>query len=189
MERMMNTAKWLDRLFLAGMILMAVQLTVTVLFSLYAAAPSAGADIRYLQALGIQVETSSTSASNHGNTIFGIYLGYTAVLYGAFFWGLAMVRGILKPMKQGLPLHRSVSKKLRSMGILVLVFGFLYTAFDMVGKNLILRHLLPSEGGSLRVSVVHSNNLLVFLVAALLFLFSYIFRYGEELQTLSDETL
>ena len=112
-----------------------------------------------------------------------------AVVSGLFLIaGLQLVRNILKPMKQGMPFTGVVTKNLRRLGFLVLAAAVLDVFYELWGKNMLARLVTGPEGGG-SLAVTHQVNFMLFVMAALLFLLSYVFRYGEELQKLSDETL
>ena len=96
-------------------------------------------------------------------------------------YGLHIVRRILQPMKRGEPFARNVSADMRRFGWLVLIAGAALMAIDIVGQSFYVTD-------SYAVTV-HSVDLTFLVVAAVVFLFSYIFRYGEELQRQADETL
>jgi len=103
------------------------------------------------------------------------------------------IRDILEPMQEGAPFHSSIStnlKKLAKKSILLFLLGnlaqLLTTLIWIFGYD--LPDLLISE--KITHITVHMNLDLTFLVvSAILLLLSYIFRYGEELQQLSDETV
>ena len=110
--------------------------------------------------------------------------------------GQRMIRcilAILDPISQGQPFHDTISTQLKSLAVLTLILGvtlnlfgiveFVFTTFvyDLPG-------LLISE----KITHVETNFTLdvSFLICSgILLLLSYIFRYGAELQQLSDETL
>ena len=98
-------------------------------------------------------------------------------------YGLHIFRRILQPMKQGLPFASSVSGDMRRLGWFVLIAGGALSVFGMFDRQIITT---PSDVIALERQPV---DLTFLVVSAIVFLFSYIFRYGEELQRLSDETL
>lgn len=110
-----------------------------------------------------------------------------------FYAGFRLIRGILKPMKQGRPFEKEVSVNLKRLGILVLTGGVLLNAAGFIVMATIFREF---EIGKLFDSQAVSGYTIEYIVrpdfivfALLLFLLSYVFRYGEKLQTESDETL
>lgn len=106
---------------------------------------------------------------------------------------LAALRAILRPMKEGRPFDHTVSGNLRRLSVIALFCGGVSSAADYACTQLIF-HMVdvtalfdPAQVSS--VTVNYRLNLSFLLVFAALVLLSYIFRYGEELQALSDETL
>jgi len=96
-------------------------------------------------------------------------------------------------MKEGLPFDESISKNLKNLGILTLIGGGIWsitnvivdtTTFNAYQINELFR---PEMITNVELSVSLDTTFLV--IAAVIFLLSYIFQYGAELQKLSDETL
>ena len=109
---------------------------------------------------------------------------------------LGILQSILKPMSESRPFDRSVSDSLRKLSFYVLAGGFLTEAGRMLIAALQLDPLTgikldalfnPEMVSGCTVEIVMNTGFL-FLFAAL-YLMSHVFRYGEELQQLSDETL
>ena len=107
--------------------------------------------------------------------------------------GVGYIREILLPMKEEKPFDTIVSNNLKKLAKLSITLGILYNIIILSEQVLTifvydLPQLLISE------KIVHVDSMfqldLTFLVYwAILHLLSYVFRYGEELQQLSDETL
>ena len=103
------------------------------------------------------------------------------------------IRGILAPLKEGRPFHDDIVHYLKKLGWLTIVGGIITN----LGTLVISGNLLPAYNlGELflsdkitRVSTSYSFSLTFILYAVILFLLSWIFEYGGELQQLSDETL
>jgi len=116
-----------------------------------------------------------------------------AVICFVAILGVKTIRAILAPMKQGRPFHSDVSKNLRKLGWLGLVICLMGQVLEAVSLLTIaatmqLETLLISE----KITHVDINlgfDLGVLIVPAVFFLLAYIFKYGEQLQVLSDETL
>ena len=107
--------------------------------------------------------------------------------------GVGYIREILLPMKEEKPFDSIVSTNLKKLAKLSITLGILYNIIILSEQIMTafvydLPQLLISE------KIVHVDGMfqvdLTFLVCwAALLLLSYVFRYGEELQQLSDETL
>ena len=107
--------------------------------------------------------------------------------------GVGYIREILLPMKEEKPFDSIVSTNLKKLAKLSITLGILYNIIILSEQILTvfvydLPQLLINE------KIVHVDGMfqvdLTFLIYwAILLLLSYVFRYGEELQQLSDETL
>ena len=103
------------------------------------------------------------------------------------------IRVILAPMKEGKPFASEVSKNLRKLGWLSLIASAAAQSVSAVGMLTMaamfrIDQLLISDKIT-KVEVVPGFELSVLIIPAVFFLLAYIFKYGEALQTLSDETL
>lgn len=107
--------------------------------------------------------------------------------------GVGYVREILHPMTEQKPFDTVVGTNLRKLAKLSINLGILYniiilseqimTVFVYDLPDLLLSEKITHIGGMFTLD-------LTFLIYwAILMLLSYVFRYGEELQQLSDETL
>lgn len=106
---------------------------------------------------------------------------------------IRIIRKILKPMKLEMPFDSAVSTNLKKLswivlmgGIVIVIADFItdiiqYQAFDY--PNLFLSDKIVS----CNLSYVADGSFIVGF--GVLYLLSYIFQYGEELQIQSDETL
>lgn len=107
--------------------------------------------------------------------------------------GVGYIREILNPMKEEKPFDSVVSTNLKKLARLSINLGILgniiilseqiMTVFVYDLPSLLISDKIAHVGGMFQVD-------LTFLIYwAFLMLLSYVFRYGEELQQLSDETL
>lgn len=104
--------------------------------------------------------------------------------------GLRLVRQILEPMKEGEPFRSGTADRIKRMGWFVIASGLLVNVFEAAVKGMLARAIIASSAeGPVIYGVEHRMDLGFIVTAFIIFLFSYIFRYGEELQRLSDETL
>lgn len=98
------------------------------------------------------------------------------------------IHKILYPLRYGEPFALSVSRDFRRLGWLSLVANILSLLLN-TGMKYLASQAVAVPGQLIARSRIHGLNVYILIVPAFLFLFSYIFEYGEELQTLSDETL
>ncbi len=103
------------------------------------------------------------------------------------------IRGILAPIREGLPFQEDIRVHLKRLGWLTIANGIIGNLASLV----VCGNLLPGyDLGELflsdkitAVTTSYSLDLSFLIYAFILFLLSCIFQYGMELQQLSDETL
>jgi len=106
---------------------------------------------------------------------------------------LRVIRSILEPMSQGKPFTTTVSKNLHRLAVIALVAGAFYEISLAIHTmltfgNFRLDQLFNYDLVS-AITVEYKIDLWFVAVFVILQLMSYVFKYGEELQQLSDETL
>ena len=203
MNNLSNTAKKLDRVLeIAHIVLGALAIACIVGVALIAAAYILKLDPAMI---GTGYETFDigflelTVAEHYapGKWLVLLQAAITLLVSCRLFYdgrrGIGYIRDILLPMKEERPFESIVSTNLKKLAKLSINLGILYNIM-VLSEQIIavfvydLPALLVSEkithvGGMFRVD-------LTFLICwASLLLLSYVFRYGEELQQLSDETL
>ncbi|MBQ1319623.1 MAG: DUF2975 domain-containing protein [Solobacterium sp.] len=124
---------------------------------------------------------------------FSIILAFAAVILLLTLYGLRMVKQILKPMKEGRPFDESIADSLRRLGHVVLASGIVSCVLAYLSQAAMLGVIDYKElfNPALVTGVdIRSSFSFDFIIVALaLYLMSYVFRYGSELQRESDETL
>lgn len=103
------------------------------------------------------------------------------------------IRAILQPMIQGHPFSSAAADNLKKLAVLSIISGIVINCVDLAEQLITayaydLPSLLISEKIA-HVSVNYSFDLSFLIYSAVLLLLSYVFRYGTQLQELSDETL
>ena len=107
--------------------------------------------------------------------------------------GVGYIREILHPMTEEKPFDTIVSTNLKKLAKLSINLGILYNII-LLSEQIITVFVYDLPGLLISEKISHVGGMfqvdLTFVVYwAVLLLLSYIFRYGEELQQLSDETL
>ena len=107
--------------------------------------------------------------------------------------GVGYIREILHPMTEEKPFDTVVSTNLKKLAKLSINLGILYNIIILSEQIMTvfvydLPSLLVSEK-IIHVSGMFNVDLTFLIYWAILLLLSYVFRYGEQLQQLSDETL
>lgn len=106
---------------------------------------------------------------------------------------LAIIQSILTPMSQGKPFDSNVSLSFRKLSFITLAAGAVIELGGMVLSALQLGSIkldaLFNPQLVAGYTVEHVMNTNFIFLFAVLYLMSHVFRYGEQLQQLSDETL
>lgn len=107
--------------------------------------------------------------------------------------GIGCIRSILQRMVEGTPFFSSVGDQLQTLAKYCIILGIAVNATAIISTTLWvssfdLEHLLLSEKIT-AVTIQAPLDATFLLAGAILLLLSYIFRHGEQLQQLSDETL
>ena len=123
--------------------------------------------------------------------ITGLIFCIPVLLFGVKCLGI--VQDILTPMTQGQPFDKKVSQSLRKLSFIVLIAGAIVELGAMVLSALRLGSIkldaLFNPDLVAGYTVEHVMNMNFIFLFAVLYLMSHVFRYGEALQQLSDETL
>ncbi len=122
-----------------------------------------------------------------------VLLATALVTIAVVWYGLKIAKDILRPMREGNPFTVSVSKKIRSLARLELIGGILTIVLQSISSCQMASDLdvlaLFREGVVDHIRITSSFDVNFIFIAFILYLLSYVFKYGEELQQLSDETL
>lgn len=120
-------------------------------------------------------------------------MGLGAVMAVLAWLCVRCVRGILTPMKEGLPFHAAAEEGMKKLALLTVILGAVSNAATMLGLFLTARcYGLPDLLLGQNITSAQLNyelDLTFLVVAAVLLLLSYVFGYGAKLQQQSDETL
>ena len=203
MNNLSNTAKKLDRVFeIAHIVLGALAIACIVGVALIGAAyimkwdpAMIGTNYESIDLGFIELEIAQSYAPDKWLVLLqaAITLLVSCRLMYDGRRGVGYIREILKPMTEEKPFDSIVSTNLGKLAKLSINLGILYNII-LLSEQIItvfvydLPSLLVSE------KITHITGMfqvdLTFLIYwAILLLLSYVFRYGEGLQQLSDETL
>lgn len=97
--------------------------------------------------------------------------------------GAKLVRRILSPMKEGRPFEEGISDIIKKFGHFVLAGTVIDAFIHFLLDTVFIAMGVESEPLPVSISVER------IFAAMVIYLISYIFRYGEELQKQADETL
>ena len=106
---------------------------------------------------------------------------------------IRVLKNILLPIELGQPFRKGISVDLHALGKHAFRLGLIENLSSLATVILIENHYgLPSlltNDTITRISISWDSKLAWFIIAIMLSLLAMVFRHGEQLQTLSDETL
>lgn len=204
MNKLTKTAKTLDKIsriaqicFTIVIIMCAVALVLTLLIPLLSgesiASYMSGTNSLYFS--GLEIELAENTAINYNltyiQTLVVLAMGGVSVFIASR--ACRCIRAILHPMTLGQPFDNAVSTNLKKLSNLTIWMGVATNLTILVDS--VITMFAYNMSNIMNPEVVtginmHCNLDLTFLLYfAILRLLSYVFRYGQELQQLSDETL
>ena len=183
--------KVLSVLFWLGIVVLVYVVFKTVL--LLAGVGASAADLETTLTLG-NYNLTLADGYDWRNNPTTITMNISIILTGIFAcYEIKVLKEIFSPMANGLPFQGSVSKSIRKMAWIVLIYGAVGTVVNCISSILLYKYIdipslfSPEKVSECSLSIVSSGDFVIVFV--LLILLSRIFEYGEELQQFSDETL
>ncbi len=126
-------------------------------------------------------------------TQFLITFGIGAVYLGFFAFFLKFTKKILAPLIAQTPFDGSISLNLKKLSLITLIGGGVNSILSFAGDAYILKcfdiEKLFNNSVVAKYTVNNDIDMTFLLIAAIIYMLSIVFRYGEELQKESDETL
>ena len=119
-------------------------------------------------------------------------LGVSVICF-IMYYIMNVLHKILTPMKNGRPFEEGISTYLKNIGWAILVGGSITEILGVVSRVLLVNSypmnaIFTSEAIT-KMEFMFTINLNFVLLAIVMYLLSYIFQYGQQLQQESDETL
>ena len=203
MNNLSNTAKKLDRIFeIVHIVLGALAIACIVGVALIAVAyflkwdPSRiGTNYEKFDVGFLELTVAEAFAPNKWIVLLqtAITLVVSCRLLCIGRRGVTYIRQILHPMAEEKPFDSIVSTNLSKLAKLSIHLGILYNVI-ILAEQIIAVFVYDLPGLLISDKITHISGMfnvdLTFVVYwAILLLLSYVFRYGEQLQQLSDETL
>lgn len=203
MNNLTNTAKKLDKIFkVASIVLGALAVAAVVCIVLIGLAYVMGWDPEFIGTgyatfnVGfLELEAASGYGPNPwlilAHSAFTLAVGILLLLDGRR--GIGYIRGILQPMTEEKPFDSSASINLRKLAKLSIRIGVLWNII-VLSETIVMVFVydLPSLLLSEKISHIGGTfpvDLSFLIYWAILTLLSYVFKHGQQLQQLSDETL
>jgi len=109
------------------------------------------------------------------------------------WYGIRLLRMVLAPMKEGKPFETGIPTNIRRLAWVTLIGGGTGEICKLIGSTSAIKaydlSLIFSNTSIANITINYIFGCGFIVIAVVLFLLSYIFRYGESLQQESDETL
>lgn len=197
LKKISNLAGIMDRILKIVQIIYYILMGVTLLSSI-ATMASAGHLFQssYTVNLGNYILKMKNSGNYDASQIRNIVvlkflsIEIFCVIYA---YGIHVLRYILRPMKEGQPFENGISLKLRKLALVSLVGGAVHQILVLVYNNYKISAFdmkaLFNSDLLLDYSHMYNINITFLIMAIILYILSYVFKYGEALQKESDETL
>jgi hypothetical protein len=194
--KMVKTAKVIDKVLRIFRIISLVGFIVCVVFMvLVPIFRESFVVTEYINLGNISLAIADSSVVNWNALTLSLEIELIAMLSGgAFVWyTLTLLLRVIAPMKEGRPFEAGISSQIRKLALVTLVGGVITeTATAFASRAAVNAYDIAALLNPSVVSEYSYNNIfdLSFLAGVVvLLLLSYVFRYGEELQRESDETL
>ena len=203
MEKLKRTAKVLDVIAKAMwwicIILSALMLAALIVVLIAGVQPeSAETGAGMTLSLGVLRLKLSGPTPKNGNAlapavVVSVIAACVIAALMVLAWETHILHRVLSPMREGRPFDRRISKNLRTLGWVSLVQAVIFSVASSVGNYMIFTSLDLMELFNRSLVTDYTVNIRFeagyLLIPVAFFLLSWIFRYGEELQRQSDETL
>lgn len=203
MNNLSNTAKKLDKVFeIAGIVLGALAIAAIVLVALITVAylfkldpDMIGTGYENFDIGFVELKIAEAYAPNKWLVL--LQAAITLLVSCRLFYdgrrGVGYIREILRPMKEEKPFASVVSVNLKKLAKLSISIGILVNVISLA-EQIMMIFVYDLPGLLISEKITHVGGMfkvdLTFLIYwAILMLLSYVFRYGEQLQQLDDETL
>ncbi len=205
-EKMIKTAKALDKVFkILQRIFLICAVAGVVVIGMFtvirAVAPDSVVGMAFDLAFysvdigSLTFDLAKEAVPDSGAILFcaWIMLAAAVAFIAIAYYMLGIFRRILKPMTEGNPFAPCVSREIRKLAFASLAVGVISNGMDFVQTwgvvHIIDLNRLLQSSQIESVGVNYRYDQTFVLTFFVLLLVSYVFRYGETLQKLSDETL
>ena len=198
MEKMEKYSKWaLSFLsFWKGLVIVTMVIILFVDFLLLLSTGSNPNAVDHITLDFLEFTTTPGTIDHLPKSLIWIQLLYYTLSASYSLYVISMLKKVITPMTQGLPFDRQIGPTIRRIAWLQLIANGLGAALMMVDHVMTYRYFYLSDLflndsiASCRLSLLNLDDLVgTGITFCVLFLLSYVFEYGQELQKLSDETL
>lgn len=203
MTKLNSTAKKIDTFFKAFTILLNIALIAMLvgliiigaafLFDLDPAMVGSGYNSISLGFLELQIADAYAPDPHHVLLLVAVQIVLALVVCIVTRLCVKCIRQILRPMAESKPFDGTTSANFKKLALYSLILGITVNIIQAVATAVLISgydlHLLLLSERIPHLEFRFSFDLTFLLFAAVFLLMSHVFRYGEQLQQLSDETL
>ncbi len=122
-----------------------------------------------------------------------ITLVYVMVYSFIIFYASRKIRKVMDPMKEGRPFDKSSSENIWQLGVFVVIAGIVKNILDFLalyaGYEFIDLFTIFDLTKIHAINYDYKFDVTFIIIALVVFILAYVFKYGESLQRDSDETL
>ena len=198
MDQIKKISKYLNRYFGVINFLNLAIMTISVIVSIFILFIASDNEIFMITSLSLNWLTLEFSESIFSNVISAkiyfvlLFLGACITLI-IFLKLISSVRNILNEFVDGNIFKENMANHIMELSILSFTYGMFINVFNFINYRFIIDHSnfisLLESGKIINTQLSYTFDLSFIVLSAIIYLLSYIFRYGIELQQLSDETL
>lgn len=203
MDKLVSTAKKLNTFFKVIQVILTVILVTLIVciaiviaglvFDLPPHMVGTGFDIVSISFMELKIAEGYSPDFHNILVMFLISMVLGTGCVVLFKIGVKYIKDILTPMSKGQPFNEIAARNMKKLALLSAIQGVLFNCIGMAERIAFtygyeLDNLLKSEK-VVEVNVNYTIDFSFLIATAVLLLMSYVFHYGAELQTLSDETL
>ena len=203
MDKLVSTAKKLNTFFKVIQVILTVILVTLIVciaiviaglvFDLPPHMVGTGFDIVSISFMELKIAEGYSPDFHNILVMFLISMVLGTGCVVLFKIGVKYMKDILTPMSKGQPFNEIAARNMKKLALLSAIQGVLFNCIGMAERIAFtygyeLDNLLKSEK-VVEVNVNYEIDFSFLIATAVLLLLSYVFHYGAELQTLSDETL
>lgn len=203
MDKLISTAKKLNTFFKVIQVILTVILVTLIVciaiviaglvFDLPPHMVGTGFDIVSISFMELKIAEGYSPDFHNILVMFLISMVLGTGCVVLFKIGVKYIKDILTPMSKGQPFNEIAARNMKKLALLSAIQGVLFNCIGMAERIALthgyeLDNLLKSEK-VVEVNVNYAIDFSFLIATAVLLLMSYVFHYGAELQTLSDETL
>lgn len=205
MKKMSRIAKGLDTFFKIILVLWMIGTVFGVLAIVLAMIVTAG-DSGLIEDIGVsmmqriqfgmatfELAPAYGFAAGVGQKYFWIMLVIGMLGVPIYYFMIRFIRNILKPIIAEEPFHATLAVHLKRLAWLVVGAGLVDELYEFISYQFTVRYVdlktlfINDSITAITLNYTFNTDFIVF--AIVLFLLSLVFKYGQELQQLSDETL